>query len=257
MMQKAVASGVTLIEGFMLRHHPLYRHFAALVQSGETGAIDTVRASFQEFDDESETPDSAGLHWRRQAATGGGVAFDGTCYPLHVCSHLANSLPLRVAFDGTTSRYGTLSRQHGYIRYENGVTGLIQSSLRAVVGREAEVSGTKASLYLPIAFGFNIPEGVAIRRRTGRANLSMRDEILPWPKGDGPHEDRLAPRLQLENFADVTRGRATARVPLAASVVNAFTLDAMVRSAQHGCVVDVQLPQDVRDAWHVAAADPA
>jgi predicted dehydrogenase len=247
-LQKARSAGAVVIEAFMLRHHPLYRQFADLVRAGAVGEIDTIRASFQEYDDESDAPDTAGLHWRRRKVSGGGIAYDGTCYPLHICSHLAHSLPVCVAFDGSTGRYDTLVRLHGYIRYENAITGLIHSSLRAVVGREAEVSGSEASLYLPVAYGFNSPEHVAIRRRTGRSNLTMKEEEIP-PPPMGEHEIRLAPRLQLENFAEITRGTAEARIPLVASVVNAFTLDAIIKSAELGATVDVDLPPEVRAEW--------
>ncbi len=142
-------------------------------------------------------------------------------------------------------------RLHGWIRYENGITGLIHSSLRAVVNKETEVTGATGSLYLPIAYGFNIPENDAIRKRTGINNLSMRDVMLPPPRQAGPHENRLAPRLQLESFADAIRGRAGVRVPLIESVVNAFTLDAIIDSAEQGRVVEVDIPDEVRDLWSV------
>jgi predicted dehydrogenase len=250
MMNKATTTaGAVVVEGFMLRYHPIYQQFEGLVRSGAVGTIDTIRSGFQEWDQENESPDDPTRKWRLVNASGGGVAFDGTCYPLHVCSNLARSLPAKVAFDGDRTRYDTLARLHGYVRYENGITALIQSSLRAVVCKEAEVSGTEGSLYLPIAFGFNIPDYVVIRKRTGQSNLTMKDVQIPPPTHAGPHETRLSPRLQLEHFAEVIRGRAETRIPLVESVVNMFTLDAMIKSADTGSVVPVEIPSDVRNAW--------
>jgi predicted dehydrogenase len=249
LMERAGAAGAVVIEGFMLRYHPIYQQLEALVRDGTVGTIDTVRSGFQEWDNEAESPDDASRKWRLVKATGGGVAFDGTCYPLHVCANLANSLPVKVAFNGNRTRYDTLARLHGYIRYENGVTGLIQSSLRAVVCKEAEVSGTKGSLYLPIAFGFNVPEWVAIRKRTGHSNLTMRNETITPPAHEGEHRNRLSSQRQLEHFGEVIRRRAKPHIPLIESVVNMFTMDAVIRSAETESVVPVELPAAVRHAW--------
>ncbi|MBX3568045.1 MAG: Gfo/Idh/MocA family oxidoreductase [Rhizobiaceae bacterium] len=248
--EKARQAGATVIEGFMFRHHPLYQQLDALVQGGEIGKVDTIRAGFQELDEDEVAPAGGGGKWRQQKASGGGVAYDGTCYPLHACNHLARSLPAKVSFDGEMSRFGTLVRLHGWVRYENGITALIHSSLRAVVCKETEVNGATGSLYLPIAYGFNIPERDAIRKRTGINNLSMTDVTLPPPRQPGGHENRLAPRRQLESFAEMIRGTSPSRVPLIESVANAFTMDAIIKSAETGRVVDVEMPSAVRDAWH-------
>lgn len=248
-LRTAQEAGATVIEGFMFRYHPLYEQLDDLVQSGDIGRIDTIRAGFQELDEDDLSGTGAGTKWRQSKAAGGGVALDGTCYPLHSANFLARSLPNRVSFDGEAGRFGTLVRLHGWIRYENGITGLIHSSLRAVVNKETEVIGATGSLYLPIAYGFNIPEHDAIRKRTGINNLSMMDVTLPPPRQHGAHENRLAPRLQLESFADAIRGRGGVRVPLIESVVNAFTLDAIIESAEKGRVVEVDIPGEVRDLW--------
>lgn len=248
--EKARRAGAAVIEGFMFRHHPLYRQLDSLVQGGEIGKVDTIRAGFQELDVDEAAGAGGGAAWRQQSANGGGVAFDGTCYPLHACSHIARSLATRVAFDGEVGRFGTLVRQHGWIRYENGITAMIHSSLRAVVCKETEVNGATGSLYLPIAYGFNIPEHDAIRKRTGINNLSMKDVTLPPPKEPGGHENRLAPRRQLESFAEMIRGTSPSRVPLIESVANAFTMDAIIKSAETGRVIDVEMPPAVRDAWN-------
>lgn len=254
MLRKAREAGATVIEGFMFRYHPLYKQFDDLVQAGEIGRIDTIRAGFQELDEDDLSGTGEGTKWRQSKTAGGGVALDGTCYPLHSANFLARSLPRRVSFDGEAGRFGTLVRLHGWIRYENGITGLIHSSLRAVVNKETEVTGSTGSLYLPIAYGFNIPEHDAIRKRTGINNLSMKDATLPPPRQEGMHENRLAPRLQLECFADVIRGNAPVRIPLIESVVNAFTMDAIIESAEQGRVVEVDIPAEVRDLWNARAA---
>ncbi len=254
--ERAKGAGATIVEGFMFRHHPLYRQLVSLVDAGDIGKVDTIRAGFQELDVDEAAGTGGGAGWRQHASNGGGVAFDGTCYPLHACSHIARSLASRVSFDGEVSRFGTLVRLHGWVRYENGVTALIHSSLRAVVCKETEVTGATGSLYLPIAYGFNIPEHDAIRKRTGVNNLSMKDVTLPPPRQPGTYDNRLAPRLQLENFANLIRGRSKSAIPLIESVVNAFTMDAILASAKSGRVVDVDLPDAVRSAWEALLPAP-
>lgn len=244
--------GVQVMEGFMLRYSPVYMQLEELVRRGEVGKIDTIRSGFQEWDQETESVEDQSRKWRLQKASGGGVALDGSCYPLHVCTNLARSLPQSVSFDGDRTVYDTLARLHGHIRYENGIIAFIQSSLRAVVCKEAEVSGTEGSLYLPVAFGYNVPEHIAIRKRTGHSNLTMKDVQLDRPDAGSAYVPRISPRHQIEHFADIIRGGVAQRIPLVESVVNMFTLDAMVESAETRRVVDVKLPEKVRAAWSEA-----
>ena len=62
-------------------------------------------------------------------------------------------------------------------------------------------------------------------------------------------------RLQLESFAAAVRGTDAPVPTLAESVVDAFTLDALLASANERTAITIDLPQAVRHA--LAGANPA
>ncbi len=251
LLRRSRAAGATILEGFMFRHHPFYLKMKNMLP--EIGKIDTVRAGFQEYDEEKEGLNDTSRNWRQVKEAGGGVAFDFTCYSVHACTDLADSIPVKVSFEGEIGRYGTLTRLHGHIRYENGVVALIHSSRRAVICKEVEVNSEHASLALPIAYGFTVPSFVKMRKRTGRSNVTLHDEFLSAPEIPGGHDDHISARLQLEHFADMIGG-ARPRIDLAETVVNMFTMDAILESVETGNTTPVRLPDDILSAWKTRPA---
>jgi xylose dehydrogenase (NAD/NADP) len=245
-LRRTRAAGVTVLEGFMFRYHPMYRKLKEM--SRHIGPIDTIRAGFHEYDPEIEDMNDSSRNWRQVKEAGGGVAYDYTCYSIHAATDLAGSLPAAVSFHGEIGRYGTLVRLHGHIVYENQIVALIHSSRRANISKEVEVCAANESLELPLAYGFTVPASVKLRRRLGNTNVTLRDEFVDMPEMPGGHDDHISARRQLEHFADIIGG-AEPHIDLAETVVNMFIIAAMVESAETRRTVDVKIPDDVRAAW--------
>lgn len=246
--REARSRGVTVLEAFIFRHHPIMRLLKDTVASGRIGKVDTLHATFQVYDPETAPLDDASRNWRQVQQVGGGAPLDLTCYCVHACGHLAESLPADVTFVQDTGRYGTIVRMHGMIRYENGIVATIHSSRRAAFSKAVSVHGELGSLHVPVAYGIAIPGDTTIRLRSGSKALAL-DEVALRPDGPWPLDPHIGQQRQLAHFADVIRGTATPLIPLVESVVNMHVIDAMLASAGSGRTTRVNLPADVRDAW--------
>lgn len=238
--ERVRGAGALLMEGFMYRHHPATRALDHRLAAGGIGHVDAVRASFSLYDPEETAPDDATRNWRQRAECGGGSPYDLASYCVNACAHFSRGLPVRAFATGHTGKYGTINRLFGVVDYDNGRTGMIESSMRADFSEELIVTGSLGRLRLPIAW--TIPGEIAIEesRSEGAFFPTLRHETVP------PAD---AYRLQLENFADAARGVAHPLVPLVESVVNTFTLAALVSSLLEARPVDVTIPPPIVEAF--------
>ena len=227
-------AGAFLMEGFMYRHHPAIRKMDELIASGAIGPVDSVRAAFAEHDRETASPDDPRRNWRQRRECGGGLPYDFTCYCVNACNHFAGSRPTRVWARGSVSeKYGTINRLHGVIEYAGGQVGFIESSKKADISQELHVAGATGRLTLPVAWTIG-----------GRCDVEQQNSC-GWVRYErhvhsiGHHN---AYQLQLENFAAAVRGEAPPTMPLDESVVNAFTVEALVISATEQRAADVDAP---------------
>jgi predicted dehydrogenase len=233
-------AGAFLMEGFMYRHHPAIREMERRLATGELGTIDRVRACFSHYDSEQASADDDTRNWRQRKECGGGVVFDLACYCANACQHFAGARPTRVFGRGDESeKYGTVNRLYGTIEYENGCLGVVESSKRTTLTQELQVACAQGTLVLPVAWTI-YEESLLIQR-----------EDTPWPHPTTTETTIAAAdsyQLQLENFADVIEGKAPPLVPLAQSVLNTYTLEALLASAAARQPVDVEVPPEIVEA---------
>lgn len=232
-------SGAFLMEAFMYRHHPAIRKMDELIAAGAVGPVDSVRAAFTENDPESADPSDPNRNWRQKKECGGGLPYDYTCYCVNACNHFAAAAPASVYATGAVSKYDTINRLHAFIEYADGRVGFIESSKRADLSQELHVAGAGGRLTLPVAW--TIGGRCDLLQQNSRG--FVRHERHSYSIGS--HNSYL---LQLENFAAAARGEAQPVMPLAESVANTFTIEALVRSALERRVVAVGVPEDVRKA---------
>ena len=234
----ARTSGALVVEGFMYRHHPALRAIEGLLAAGEIGAIERIRAGFSVFDPEETSPEDPARDWRQRPDLAGGVPWDLACYCVDACNALAGALPDdALAIAGTSARYGTVDRLYGLISYENGTVGIVESSRRSDADHELEISGARGRIRLPVAWRIDHGVEIAVSRATG------------WDEFDVtrvPIEPVDPYRLQLDRFADAARGQAAPLPLLAESVVDALTLEALLRSAEERLAIPVEIPAEVR-----------
>jgi D-xylose 1-dehydrogenase (NADP+, D-xylono-1,5-lactone-forming) len=227
-----------VVEGYMYRHHPAIGTVDGLLAAGEIGAVDTIRATFDMFDDETAAPADPERDWRQRRECAGGVPYDLACYCVDACNRFAGSAPRRVlALAGTSERYGTVDRLHGLLEYDGGCVGLVESSRRSDSDHELRIAGGRGQVRLPVAWRIEGPTEVRLSRSVGWGEFE--ETAHPVPAVD-PF------RLQLEGFAAAARGEAEPVPTLAESVGGVFTLDALLASARERTAVEVALPEGVR-----------
>jgi predicted dehydrogenase len=231
-------AGALVVEGYMYRHHPAIALIDELLAADEIGAVDTIRATFDMFDDETASPEDLERDWRQRRECAGGVPYDLACYCVDACNRFAGSPPKRVlAVAGTSARYKTVDRLHGLLEYENGRVGLVESSRRADFDHELRIAGGHGHVRLPVAWRIEGPAEVEVSRSIGWGEFEAAAHPLP----------AVDPfRLQLEAFAAAARGEAKPVPTLAESVAGIYTLDALLASAAERAPVDVAVPEDVR-----------
>jgi D-xylose 1-dehydrogenase (NADP+, D-xylono-1,5-lactone-forming) len=233
----AAAAGALVVEGYMYRHHPAIEQIDELLATGEIGAIDTVRATFDIFDPEEASPDDPERDWRQRLECAGGVPYDLACYCVDACNHFAASPPRRVlALAGTSERYGTVDRLYGLIEYENGRVGILESSKRSDFDHELRIGGARGHIRLPVAWRIEGPTEVHVSRSVAWGVFETTSHPIP----------AVDPfRLQLERFAAAARGETEPVPGIAESVVTAATLDALLASAAERTAVTVAVPEAV------------
>ncbi len=230
----ATAEDALVGEAYMYRHHPAFRLLEETVAKGEIGEVDSVRAAFTLFDPAEASEGDPGRDWRQRPDLGGGVPWDLAGYCVDACNRFGASTPLRVAAVASENeRYGTIDRLFGLIEYENGRIGIVESSKRSDFDHQLRIDGSHGHALLDVAWRIETDTEVRVARSTGWGVFET--SRMPVASAD-PY------RLQLEHFARAARGE-TAPVPaLPDSIVTAFTLDALLRSAAEHEVVPVEAP---------------
>ncbi len=235
-------------EGFMYLHHPAVVAMERLVASGELGAVDSVRADFSDLDSETAPADDTTRNWRQRKECGGGVPYDFACYCVNACGRFAGDIPTRVYCLGDVSpHYDTINRMHGFVEYGNGCVGVVESSKKADHSQRLEIVCTHGRLVLPISW--TIPGEIKIvdQRSLGWADYRHAEHFV---------KQANAYQHQLENFAAVIRCEAEPVLPLDQSVLNIFTIEALVMSLLERRVVDLDLPGDVVGACRSKGGEP-
>lgn len=168
---RAAETGAVLMEGFMYRHHPVIRKLERILSWGEIGSIDSVRACFSAHDPETAPADDKTRDWRQRSECGGGIPYDFACYCVNACAHFTRGFPLRVSCVGSHSeKYGTVNRMYGWVEYQNGCVGMIESSKKTHFSQELQISCAQGVLTLPLSWTVKgtrlLPSGAAPDGRT-------------------------------------------------------------------------------------------
>ena len=234
-----------LMEGFMYRHHPAILRMAGILAEGAIGALDSVRAVFSAYDEEAADPEDPSRNWRQRRECGGGIPYDFACYCVNACQYYTGGIPTRVYCRGDLSeRYDTINRMIASIEYDNGCVGLVESSKRADNSQELRLSGATGHLTLPVAWTVRECCEVTLQRSVAWARWDL--QVLSVAPANSY-------QLQLDNFAGVVRGESWPMMPLAESVANAYTVEALVTSLLEKRVVDLAIPERICQAVRESA----
>jgi xylose dehydrogenase (NAD/NADP) len=181
------AAGVVLIEAYVTPHHPRARAIAALVASGQLGALRFARSVFTGV--LSRRDDH---RWRPEM--GGGALLDLGVYCTAPLLAAAGRAPARIEAAASLTRSGVDASFSGWLDFGDGFTATLECSFEAPERQALEIVGTEAALTVERAHTPG-PDDVAftLRSRDGRA-----EEIVAG--GSDPY------RAMIEHFGAVVRG---------------------------------------------------
>jgi predicted dehydrogenase len=246
----ARAANALIVEGFAYRSHPSIALLEEIIASGELGKIDSVSATFDHFDAEGLSLDDPNRNWRSRKDLRGGVPFDHLCYCVNASNRMANAAPITVmAVAKESAKYGTINRVYGVIDYENGVVGMVQSSKGSNISNELKVNGASGSALIPsmVAPDRIPPREYAEPGETTEIQVKHGTDLFQWETKAVRVPAADSYLLQMENFAAAIRGWREPMIPLAESVYNVYTIEALLTSAETQTVVSVDVPAEVRD----------
>ncbi|MDP4092862.1 MAG: Gfo/Idh/MocA family oxidoreductase [Bacillota bacterium] len=224
--------GAFIMEGCKYRHHPAIRKLESILSYKDIGKIDSIRATFSNYEPEDLLDPDSEPDWRFRKECGGGVPFDWMSYLVNACNHFSRALPKRVFASGDVSpRYGVINRIYGMIEYDNGVVGIIESSKDANFSQELQITCSEGILRMPVAWGIYGEVKITQTHRKQEWDYILTDtyEI----------EEANAFVLQLDNFSKVIKGIEQPVIPLKQSILNVQTIDALVESMLDKKIVEI------------------
>lgn len=229
--------GARLVEASMHRHHPALRKLERILELGDIGSVDSVRAAFHNYEPEGASEAGNGScpapDWRQRKECAGGVPYDWMHYLVDSCNHFIASAPRRVFASGSWgARSQVINRVYAMIEYENGSIGIIENSKLANFSNALQITCAHGILQLPIAWAIQGEVTITQTHRKPEWNF-ISEDTYEIPKTN-------AYVLQLEDFCGVVRGTRSALVPLQDSLVNAMTTQAIVDSLRERRAVDVE-----------------
>ena len=225
MVAAGTASGLTMMEAFHWRYHPLVAQMAAVLTSGRLGAIQRVEGVF-------DLPDGAiprgDIRW--ELALGGGALMDLGCYPLQWVRWAMGDEPTVVSAHADCPVPQVDGRLVAELAWPSGATGRIECSMIEPAGQmttRLDVVGASGSMHVinPLA-----PQRGSVLRIETAAGV----EELPVDRSTTYHH-------QLVAFRDAV---ATGVAPLtsgADSIATMALIDACYVAA--GLVVRPSLPR--------------
>lgn len=229
-------NNVFLMEAFMYRHHPLVKKMGELVKTQAFGKVDSVRGAFSMFDAEKEDVNDTNRNWRQKKECGGGIPFDFACYPINACNSIMHGIPEKVYCTGSISKYDTINRMFGIIETNTGCIGVIESSKKCN-NLEIEISCEKGIIDVPQPFLINKTSNIIPKNTTTEYESIDANEYL---------EETDSYMYQLKNFAEVILGKATPNMPVIQSVVNTYTIEALIKSLEQKQSINIDIPEDIK-----------
>jgi predicted dehydrogenase len=206
---------VLLLEAFMYKFHPQWRHARELVRAGAIGEVRSVHTHFS-----YTNTDPANI--RNIKAAGGGALLDIGCYAVSCARFLLDREPehvsARIAFDPL---FKTDILASGLLDFGNAQAGFAIST-QAYPCQRVVVLGTGGLIEFPLPFNAypDVPAEVHITTPLGRRTYLA------------PIVDQY--RLLFESFAEAVRDKKSAPVAPEDAVANMKVLDALFRSGESG-----------------------
>lgn len=222
MANKAVDSGLLLMEAFMYRFHPRSQRIRQMAADGKLGILRLIRTAFC-----FQFPDKlleSGDAYRLKPEMGGGALLDVGCYGVSVARWILNQEPIRVQAQANYHEQGVDLQFVGSMQFPDESMATLEASFISALQQTYTVVGSKGAIDLPHdAF---VPW--------------EKDAIYTFRKGDQesgkvevtPGTDEY--QLMVEHFSDAISGQSNLAYSPEDSISNMRVLDALAKAAKTG-----------------------
>jgi predicted dehydrogenase len=213
----AERAGRLLVEAFMWRHHPQTAAVARLVAEGRIGELRQARAVFS-F---ALPPQDANVRW--DASLEGGALMDVGCYCVSALRLLCGE-PERVSCE-IADRGGVDAHASAVLRFGGDVLGLLECAMDAAPRSFLEVAGSEGRIYVEDPWKAPGP-GLTVARADGSSEAVDVEIVDPYAR-------------EVEDLSRAVRGDGAPLLGREDALGQARALEALLRSARQGTVVDV------------------
>jgi predicted dehydrogenase len=221
MIEGCERAGVTLMEAFMYRVHPMWTRVHGLVTEGAIGELQAIQAffSYRNLDPENI---------RNIAAYGGGALMDIGCYPINVARWMFGEEPSSVVgavrYDPT---FGTDVLSSAVLDF-NGRHATFTCSTQIEDDQRVHLVGTHGRLLVEIPFNIPPDRPTRIIRATGGdPPVAPGIEVITVPEAD-PYA------VQVDAFAAAIRDGAPVPIPPEDAIGNLAVIERILRSSREG-----------------------
>jgi xylose dehydrogenase (NAD/NADP) len=228
MFSAARTGGVWLMEAFMYRFHPRTLKIKELIDGGTIGPVRLIRTSFG-----FTLTDQANVRLSTELA--GGALLDVGCYCVNFARMIAGRAPTRVHATARWAPSGVDETLAGTLEYGDGAIAQIACSFASSFHSTVQVIGGAGIVeaYMP----FNPPADQPSRLRVHLGAGYAQVEEIAFPPVNQY-------QLEAEGFGHLIgaghRGHGLPEMPLAETLDNMATIEALLRSTRTEHAVEVE-----------------
>jgi predicted dehydrogenase len=208
--------GVSLMEAFMYRFHPQWRHTRDIIRSGELGTVVSTNGAFS-----YNNTDPSNI--RNIAAAGGGAILDIGCYTVSSARFLMDGEPERVA--ATIVRdpvFKTDIQVSALLDFGGGRVSTFTIGTQFFPYQRITAFGTGGSLSIQVPFNMygDVPGEITVATSLGERSIKteIADQYL----------------LEFNAFAQAILDKTGVPTPVSDAVANMAVLDALFASSESG-----------------------
>ncbi len=213
---------VPLMEGFMYKFHPLWKHAKNIIQTNQIGSIQYINSMFS-YNNPNEN------NIRNIKEFGGGALYDIGCYAVSTPRFLLNKEPIKVV---------ALVKEH-----ETFKTDIINSAIidfgdvnatytvatLAEANQRVEIVGSAGRIVIPIPYNIYVDTTAEMHVYTAQGKRTLTFETC----------DQYG--LMFDAFAQSIINNHEVPVHPKDAINNMKVLDALFASAENGCWVDLEV----------------
>jgi predicted dehydrogenase len=208
--------GVLLMEAFMYRFHPQWRHARDLAVCGDIGTIQAVQGWFSYNNKDPQ-------NIRNIAAFGGGALLDIGCYTVSSARFLMGAEPERVvALVEHDPVFKTDVMTSAILDFGGGRRAVFTVGTQSFSMQRVDAYGSGGSLSIEVPFNMfgDVPGRLTVTNSVGKrlVETEIADQYL----------------LQFDAFAQALAGGGPVPTPVSDAVANLAVLDALASSAASG-----------------------